>query len=498
MKQQLFDAILRARQRVYEYGQPTPLESFPLEGTEVFIKREDLSYIHAYKWRGACNRMALLDQTERERGVICASAGNHAQGVAWAASRLGVHARIYMPQVTPRMKRLAVQRIGGEHVEVVIHGDSFDAASREARQVGEAQGRIFVHPYDDLQTMAGQGTLADEVVMSGKGPFDAAFLQIGGGGMAAAVACWLRAFYPKIRLYGVEGVNQASMAAAVRAGRPVDLDYVDVFSDGTAVRRAGTLTHPLCAELLDEFITVTNEEICAAIQLLWEQRRCLPEPAGAMGVAGMMKHLPELRGKRVLTIICGANMDFGQLGYISRHAGIGAATRRYFRFEIEEKKGAFLDLIDAIRGTVNIIEFQYGKVHETRAWPVIGLEGTPAELHLMAQRAGDLGIPCTPVTSEEDVEFRLIHYDPRLFRWPVFIKLEFPERAGALRDFLVSIRDLASIVYFNYAYSGERVGRALMGFEFNSSEDRERFRRLLADSGRTYGELSQAVVDRIL
>jgi len=498
MPERLFQSILMARQRVYEYGEPTPLEQFNWEGIHVSIKREDLSFIHAYKWRGACNRMALLSASERRQGVICASAGNHAQGVAWAASRLGVSAKIFMPQVTPSMKRRAVQRIGGRHVEVVIHGESFDLASAEARRVGEVEQRVFVHPYDDIETMAGQGTLADEIVMSGKGPFDVAYLQIGGGGMAAAVAVWLKAFYPGIHIVGVEGVHQASMAAAVRAGQPVDLDYVDVFSDGTAVRRAGKLTHPLCAKLINEFITVTNEEICAAIQLLWEQRRCLPEPAGAMGVAGMMTQRDQLKGKRALCIICGANMDFGQLAYISRHAGIGASTRQFFRFEISESKGTFLELIDMIRAGVNIIEFQYGKTNPDRAWPVIGVEGTPAELHLTEQRARDLGIPCERVTSEEDVEFRMIHYNSDLFRWPLFIKLEFPERAGALREFLIRIRDIASICYFNYAYSGERVGRALMGFEFEREEHQQEFRRRLESSGRPWRELDAAVLRRIV
>jgi threonine dehydratase len=442
--------------------------------------------------------MAILSADERARGVICASAGNHAQGVAWAASRLDLSAKILMPQVTPKMKRLAVERIGGRNVEVVIHGESFDVASAEARRLGELEHRVFVHPYDDIETMAGQGTMADEVVMSGQGPFDVAYLQIGGGGMAAAVACWLKAFYPGIRIVGVEGVHQASMAAAVKAGHPVDLDYVDVFSDGTAVRRAGNLTYPLCAALIDEFITVTNEEICAAIQLLWEQRRCLPEPAGAMGVAGMLTQRADLRGKRALCIVCGANMDFGQLAYISRHAGIGAATRQYFRFEISESKGTFLELIDLIRGGLNIIEFQYGKTSEERAWPVIGVEGTPMELHLMEQRARDIGIPCEKVTSEEDVEFRMIHYSSELFRWPLFIKLEFPERAGALREFLVGIRDIASICYFNYAYSGERVGRALLGFEFDREEDRAEFRSRLESSGRPWRELPPQVMDRIV
>jgi len=222
MRQQLFHEILQARQRVYTVAPPTPLErlALPLEA-EVFIKREDLSPIHAYKWRGAYNRMALLSPGERALGVVCASAGNPAQGVALAARRMGMGAIIYMPRSTPRTKQAAVRLHGGEAVRILLHGDTYDEAAQEALQVAREQGLPFIHPYDDLAVMGGQGTLADEVVMSGQGPFDVAFLQIGGGGMAAAVACWLKAYYPKIHIVGVEGVDQASMAAAVRAGRPV-------------------------------------------------------------------------------------------------------------------------------------------------------------------------------------------------------------------------------------------------------------------------------------
>lgn len=499
LRDKLFHSILLARQRVYEFGSETPLEEIIHDGIHFFLKREDASLIHAYKWRGACNRMALLTAEERARGVICASAGNHAQGVAWAAARLGIKAKIYMPEVAPRMKRLAVQRIGGDWVETIIHGDSFGEASQEARRVQQAEGSIYIHPYDDMETMAGQGTLADEIVMSGKGPIDVAYVQIGGGGMAAAVACWLKNFWPNIRIVGVEGEQQASMAAALRAGRPVALDYVDVFADGTAVNRVGDLTYPLCAELIDEFITVTNEEICAAIQMLWEESRCLPEPAGAMGMAGAMKQREQLRGKKVLCIVCGANMDFGQLAYISRHAGIGAATRQYYRFQIVESKGTFLGLVEAMRGEgVNIIEFQYGKTEEKRAFPVIGFEASPQVFALLEKRAADLGIPCWRVTGAEDVEFRMIHYEPSTFRRPFFMTFEFPERAGALRDFLGAVQHAGSMVYCNYVYTGERVGHALMGYEFDSEEDRKEFIRIVGSYGSQWKELAPDVVSRIL
>ncbi len=499
LRDDLFEQILMARQRVYAVAPPTPLERIPLPvDAEVWIKREDLSPIHAYKWRGAYNRMALLGPEERRRGVVCASAGNHAQGVALAASRLDTRARVYMPVATPRMKQTAVRLHGGDSVDVVLHGDTYNDAAELAQRVAREEGLAFIHPYDDLAVMGGQGTLADEVIMSGKGPFDIAYLQIGGGGMAAAVACWLKAYSPGIRIVGVEGVGQASMRAAFDAGGPVDLDYLDVFCDGTAVRRAGDLTWRLCRELLDDIVTVTNEEVCAAVQLLWESRRAIPEPAGAMGVAGLMKDAESAVGKRVLTVLCGANMDFGQLAWIARHAGIGARSRRYWRFEIGERSGTMLDLVETALGGVNIIEFQYGKVDEHRAWPVIGFEASPPELALLDRRLGELGMPHQDVTSQEDVEFRMIHYDSDLFSIPCFIKYEFPERAGALSDFLKSIRGIANIVYFNYVYTGERVGRALMGFEFRNPGDRDAFMRLLKNSGRTYRMIEEDVVRRIL
>ncbi len=499
MREQLFQEILMARQRVYAVAPPTPLEeiTLPFDG-RIFIKREDLSPIHAYKWRGAYNRMALLTEEERARGVVCASAGNHAQGVALAAAKLGMQARIYMPVSTPLMKRNEVLRHGGCHVEIILIGDSYSDAAQAALEFAENEQLSFVHPYDDLATMGGQGTIGDEIVMSGQGPFDVAYLQIGGGGMAAAVACWLRAYYPHIRIVGVEGVDQASMAAAVKAGKPVTLDYVDVFCDGTAVKRAGTLTHPLCAKLIDEFITVTNEEVSAAIEVLWDKCRCIPEPSGAMGMAGLLKQRDTLAGKKAVAILCGANVDFEQLGWIARHAGIGAARRRYYRFEMPEIAGGLLHLLDNILETVNIIEVQYGKVDDQTAVPVIGFEATPETLQELDERLTAQQIPHLDVTSTADVEFRIINYEPHLFRHPYFIILEFPERAGALREFLQAAQTRNSICYFNYTYSGEQVGRALIGFEFETEAFHLEFREHLAQSGSVYHEVEQSALERML
>jgi threonine dehydratase len=499
MKEELFQEILLARQRVYAVGEPTPLEhvSLPIDA-EVYLKREDLSAIHAYKWRGAYNRMAMLSAEEREAGVICASAGNHAQGVAIAAQKLGVNARIYMPCSTPLMKQLAVQQHGGDRVDIILHGDNYTEAAELALSDLEKSDSTFIHPFDDLGTMGGQGTLADEIVMSGEGPFDVAYLQIGGGGMASAVACWLKKHYPDIRIVGVEEVDQACMKAAIEAGGPVTLDYVDVFCDGTAVKRAGDLTYQLCSELVDEFITVTNEEVCAAIQMLWEANRCIPEPAGALGLAGLLKQQDQVTGQKVLCVVCGSNLDFGQLGWIAQHAGIGGGRRRYMRFEIGEYTGGMLDLINSALDGVNIIEFQYGKVDNEKAWPVIGFEASPMELQLLDQRLTDLAIPHEDVTSQEDVEFRIIHYESSLFNNPYFITLEFPERAGALHDFLALFKGNANMCYFNYAYTGEQVGRALLGFEFDSLDAQVSFKQILADSHLTHHEISAEVISRVL
>ena len=488
-----------ARQRVYQAASPTPLERLDLPiDAEVFVKREDLSPIHAYKWRGAYNRMALLTAEERERGVVAASAGNHAQGVALAARRLGVRARIFMPTSTPRMKQTEVARHGGGAVDIVLIGDHYSEAAEAAkRYCAEAKGTL-VHPYDDYATMAGQGTLADEAVMAGEGAFDAAYLQIGGGGMASGVACWLKSYFPKMRAIGVEGVDQASMQAAIAAGQPVDLPYVDVFCDGTAVRRAGDLTFPLCQELIDGFVTVTNDEVCAAIQYVWEALRIVPEPSGAMGIAGLLKDEHAVRGQRILTVLCGANMDFGQLATVARHAGIGANRRRYFRITLPERPGALVDLLDELFTQANIIEFQHGKSDPKQAWPVIGAEASAPVLDALERGLTERGYSYETVTSEEDVEFRIINYDPHLFQRPYFVKVEFPERAGALHDFLITLRQVAGICYFNYLFTGETVGRALIGFEFESDDNRAQAIKLIAESGITCTEIPEEVLGRIL
>jgi len=502
MKDQLIREILLARQRVYALAPATPLQSLDLHlDFECFIKREDLSPINAYKWRGAYNRMTQLSEEELAKGVVTASAGNHAQGVALSAKKLGTRARIYMPLSTPKMKQRAVEHMGGEQVEIRLAGDSYDEASSDAKRFSEEEGVPYIHAYDDLLVMAGQGTIADEIAMSGMGPFDVVFLQIGGGGLAASIATWLKHVNPSTKIIGVEGEQQASMAAAVAEGKPVALDYVDVFCDGTAVKQAGELTYPICRDVIDELMTVTNDEVSAAIEVLWNTSRVIPEPSGAMGLAAILKRQSELSGKKVVTILCGANMDFHHLGHIANSSGIGSATKRYLRFHIKEEPGELLRLLEEGLGGFNIVDFQYGKTHDSDSWPILGVEGGTDDLERLPQRLAEAGIEFEEVTSSPDVGFRVIPFRAHLVTHPYFIQLEFPERQGALHDFLDSVSSSANICYFNYQYTGERVGRALIGFEFVTKEARQSFIEGMASGHwqfRAFQELPADALKRIV
>ncbi len=488
----LFNEILSARQRVYAAAAPTPLNALELDlPFQIHVKREDLSPINAYKWRGAYNCMAQLSPNAAKRGVVAASAGNHAQGVALAAALLGIHATIHMPRSTPRVKIDAVRRLGKDSVTIKLDGDTYNDAYTAAKKDVRGSRKTLIHPFDNLQVMGGQGTIADEVVMSGSGKFDVAYLQIGGGGMAAAVACWLKHYNPGIRIVGVEGIDQASIQAAIKAGKPVTLESLDVFCDGTAVSRAGSLTYPLCASLVDRFITVSNAEVCSAIQCLWETLRVIPEPAGAMGLAGALKERQRLTGKRVLTVLCGANMDFGQLALIARQAGIGSHHRRYLRVAISEKVGSMLNLLNSAFSGINIIDFQYGRVSPETGWPVIGIESDSAQFKSLLATLKKQGVACEEVTAQTDVEFRVIPFNSSILDHPLFIQLEFHERAGALREFLNTIkREQANLCYFNYSATGERVGRALLGFTFLSANKREAFNKNLGTHGSGYRSLT--------
>ena len=472
----LFQQIMRARNRVYQVSGPAPMETYPLpEGGKLLVKREDLSPIHAYKWRGAYNMIAAQPEELLENGVITASAGNHAMGVALAASKLGCQAHIYMPVTVAKVKVNEVKRIGGDHVTVVITGDTYDAASQAARNAAIESGMLYVPAYDDPLVMAGQGTVGDEIMMHAEKP-DVMFLQIGGGGLASSVACAIKSYAPETYIIGVEGEGQACMKAAIEAGHPVELPYVDVFCDGTAVKKAGTNTFPICAEFIDEFMTVSNDDVCAAVQRLWETVRTIAEPAGAMGMAGFMKRQNEFKGKNIGIIISGANMDFSRFSWIAKRAKVGLDTKRYFEIEIPERAGTMLELLHTISDLgLNIEDFNYGKVDEERAWPVFGFAGPHECLIKLEERLKEHKYVFHEVSNREDVIFRIVSYQPKLFKRPYFAIMEFPERPGALMEFMAGAGQWCNICYFNYTNRGELIGRALMGFEFDSDENRASF-----------------------
>ncbi len=477
LDRQLRQEILFARERVYRFGKATPLErlNLPGPGPEIWVKREDLSPVKAYKWRGACNRMAVLTPAEARRGVVTASAGNHAQGVALAARTLGIRARIYMPRSTPKVKQDAVRHHGGEFVQIHLTGDSYDEAVHAARIDEAESGAVYVHAYDDLQVMAGQGTLADEVVLSGHGPFDAAYLQVGGGGMAAGVSTWLRTYWPEIDIVGVEGTGQASMKAALAAGEPVALESVDLFCDGTAVRKVGELPFQICRETMARVETVTNAEVSHAIRTLWEGLRCISEPSGAMGLAAVLKNREALVGKRVLVVLCGANIDFLQLGLIAQSVGTGNRTSRTLRVRIPERAGTMMNLLDTCFEGLDIADFQYGKTSNEDAWPAFTIHADDtAVLEALPTKLDAAGFAWEDLTGAVDIGFRAIPLRGDLLENPAFLRLDFYERPGALHDFLGQrIQGNASLCYFNYRNSGERIGRALIGLDFPSPYERD-------------------------
>lgn len=499
---QLFDEILRARTRVYRAGTATPQQEIISPGDyTILVKREDLGPINAYKWRGGYNAVAAHHENTDCKTVVAASAGNHAQGVALAVKKLGLKAKIYMPLSAPQMKQQSVKRHGGDHVDIILVGDTYNEAADAAKDYAEKHKLTYIHPFDDIYTMAGQATIADEIMLSGTIP-DIVFLQIGGGGMAGAVACWLKKHHPKIKIIGVEGVDQASMKASIKAGKPVTLDTVDTFCDGTAVTRPGDLTFKVCRDYIDEFITVTNEEVSASIQRMWEASRVIPEPSGAMGLAGLIQyaeaHEKKVSGKTLLCVCCGANMDFGKLAMISQKSAIGAHRRRYLRFHIGEKPGGMLELLNKHFKDLSVSEFLYGKISDKEAWPIIALEAAPERMDHLDDELKKAGVEFEDVTLDADVRYKIINYNPALFKNPLLLLVQFPERKGALRDFMKRVSGIANVCYFNYAYSGEAIGRSLMGFEFDTPAGRDGFLDAVKDTPVTIFPVDKATAKRIL
>ena len=354
--------ILQARQRVYTVGEPTPLQRLNLPGIQapVYAKREDLGPIRAYKWRGAFNCMAALSQEARDKGIVAASAGNHAQGVALAARVLNCHATIFMPRSTPEVKQTEVRRHGGRHVKIMLHGDCYDETAAAAHEYTETHGCTFVHPYDDLVTMAGQGTLADEVVMSGEGPFDRAYVAIGGGGLAAGVSTLAKLLNPNVKVIGVEPEGAACMKASLEAGHVVSLPTANTIADGTAVKTPGDKVFPYIRDHVDQIITIPDTELVEAFLDVMEKHKMVVENSGLLSVAAL-RHL-SCQGLNVVCVLSGGNMDVITMASLVQHGLIMRGRIFTFSVLLPDRPGALLSIADILaRENGNVIKLEHNQ-----------------------------------------------------------------------------------------------------------------------------------------
>ncbi|MDR1870601.1 MAG: pyridoxal-phosphate dependent enzyme [Deltaproteobacteria bacterium] len=494
----LFREVMIARTRVYRTLPPTPLETHPMPGDwRLLLKREDLSEIHSFKWRGASNFISARAEEARGCGLVAASAGNHAQGVARSAASLKIPAHLFMPMSAQRLKVDSVKSLGGDMVEIHQVGDGYDEAAKAAWEFAAAKNMLKVPPYDDVLVMAGQGSLADEMMTSPERP-DVVFVQIGGGGLAAGVAAVIKSYDSRVKVIGVEAEGQASMAAAFQAGHPVTLENVDIFCDGTAVKTAGYLTYPILSALLDDLITVSTTEVSAAIEELWRVARVLPEPSGALGLAGALKMSGDLAGLNVGVILSGANLDFRRLSHISRTIGDPAAHQAYYQVTLPERKGTMLGYLRAIKAIgLNISHLMVGQFDLDLAYPIIGFEGEKGRFLALEETMRRKGYEFVDVTARPDLPFRVAPFQPRLFSLPYAAILNFPERPGALTEFLERIAHLSNISYFNYVHSGEEVGRALAVFSFESQGSRDRFLEDLKVNGPDFVDLARDTIEAL-
>ena len=456
-----------AATRIYEVEGQTRCDSVTLDGgCELLLKREDLSQVHSYRWRGSYNKIASLVEKGFGGDLVCASAGNHAQGVALTAARLKFKTTIFMPLSTPLLKQQAVRRLGGPFVEIRLCGDSFDQASAEAYRFAEENDVEMIAPYDDIKVVAGQAMIGVELSNALRRTPTHAFLKIGGGGMAAGVSSVLRKKFPAIKIIGVEAAGQNSMGISVKAGSRQTLEELDRFCDGTAVATPGELPFRLCSILLDEFTTATKDEVCQAIQFLWQKNRIMVEASAALGVAAAQK-LNLTEDDYAITVLSGSNVDFVALPRIAKRGQLDRPEERFFCFEIGEKPGALIGLLDQFFANMNIVDFQYGKVANEVARPVIGVEVPFADAEaLEAFLKCDTLPPHEEVTGQAATEFRVIPFRPDALSRPFFAVVTFSNRPGALRDFMRNASKWSNVCYMNYTDSGQTEGQALMGFEF--------------------------------
>lgn len=471
------EKILKAR--VYDVADETPLDVMSRLskrlGNTIFLKREDLQPVFSFKLRGAYNRMSQLSEDERQRGVICASAGNHAQGVALAACKMDVHALIVMPKTTPPIKVEAVRALGAE---VCLHGNSYDDASSYAQGVAEKDGRTYIHPYDDPEVIAGQGTIAMEIIRQHPGAIHSIFIPVGGGGLISGVSAYIKAFWPEIKIIAVEPADAASLKAALEADERVSLDQVGLFADGTAVKQVGIEPFRICRETVDEVVTVDSDELCAAIVDIFQETRSIAEPSGALGVAGIKKYLAthDLHDEHIITINSGANVNFDRLRHIAERAEIGERREVLFATTIPEQPGSFQRFCKML-GDRGITEFNYRFADNQQAQVFVGvrMNGKEEERQQLFKQLDDAEYNWVDFTDNEaaklHVRYMVGGHAPQVDNERLF-RFEFPERPGALLRFLTRIGQRWNISLFHYRNHGAAYGRVLVGIqvaeEFNS------------------------------
>jgi threonine dehydratase len=481
---------------VYEVAEETPLElaanlSERL-GNRILMKREDLQAVFSFKLRGAYNKMATLPEDVLEAGVICSSAGNHAQGVALAAQKRNIRAVIVMPITTPTIKVDAVRALGGE---VVLHGDTYDDAYARARELEKSEGLTFIHPFNDPAVIAGQGTIGREILDQLEEDVQAVFVPVGGGGLIAGIAAYVKGKRADIKIIGVEPEDSAAMKESLEAGEMVTLDHVGIFADGVAVRRVGDETFRLCQQLVDEVVTVDTDQICAGIRDIFEDTRSIVEPAGALAVAGAKKYIADndIEGQSFVVINCGANVNFDRLRHIAERAAVGEQREMLIGVEIPEEPGSFRKFCEAI-GRRSVTEFNYRYSDSRKAHIFVGVElrhGAEEHAELISKLSG-LGYPLVDLSDNEMAKLHVRHMvggsaakieNERLFRF------EFPERPGALLDFLNAIGTNWNISLFHYRNHGSDYGRILAGIQVPDEESDE-LQAHLDDLGYSYSEES--------
>ena len=483
---QLFRAILRAR--VYEVCDETPLEvaaqlSARL-GNTVHLKREDLHPVFSFKIRGAFNRMATLSDAERSAGVIAASAGNHAQGVAFAARHLGLEAVIVMPVTTPTIKVESVRRLGGE---VLLAGDSYSEAEAECRRLAGARALTLIHPFDDPAVIAGQGTVGEEIVRHRRHRLDAVFVPVGGGGLIAGIGAYIKAVLPDVQIIGVEPVEADAMARSLAAGERVVLDQVGIFADGVSVRQVGEQTFRVAREVVDEIVVVDNDEICAAIKDVFDDTRSIMEPAGALGVAGVKRWVAErgVSGAELVAVLSGANMNFDRLRFVAERAELGESREALLAVTIPERPGAFLDLCRTLGRRV-VTEFNYRLSTRAEAHIVVGVGvSSRADTTSVTAALEANGYVALDLSDNELAKLHIRHMvggPTAEARDEVLYRFEFPERPGALLAFLEALGGRWNISLFHYRNHGSDYGRVLAGFEV-PPEERAAFGAVLDSLG---------------